>query len=84
MAESLRRAFIIASERYDGQQDKLAYLMIENMDRLYELLEEEAEERNFDACVIEAAGSEKIQKIFGKIAQKYKTQSLSQNLLQNS
>ena len=34
-------------------------LMIENMDRLYELLEEEADERNFDACVTEAVSSEK-------------------------
>jgi len=33
----------MASERYNSQQDQLAYLMIENMDRLYELLEEEAD-----------------------------------------
>jgi len=79
MNKLLREAFIIASERYNGQedQDRLAYLMIENMDRLYELLEEASDERNFDACVIEAVSSEKIQKLFGKVAEKYSSQNLS-------
>ena len=47
MTKLLREAFTIASEKYNSQQDqeRLAYLMIENMDRLYELLKEESEER---------------------------------------
>lgn len=70
MTRLLREAFSMASKRYGSQQDRLASLMIENMDRLYELLEEEADERNFDACVVEAASSEKIQKLFGRVAEK--------------
>jgi len=79
MTKLLREAFTIASEKYNSQQDqdRLAYLMIENMDRLYELLEQESDERNFDACVIEAVSSEKIQKIFGNVAKKYSSQHLS-------
>ena len=79
MTKLLSKAFAVASERYNSQedQDRLAYLMIENMDRLYELLEEEADERNFDTCVIEAVGSDKIQKLFGKVAKKYSSQSSS-------
>ena len=78
MTELLKEAFTMASERYAIQQDRLAYLMIENMDRLYELLEDEAEERNFDACVIEASTSDNIRKIFGKVTKKYKSQNYSQ------
>ena len=79
MTKLLREAFTMASERYDSQQDTLAYLMIENMDRLYELLEEEADERNFDACVTEAVSSEKIRNLFGKVAEKYNSQNLSRD-----
>ncbi len=79
MTKLLREAFAMASERYDSQQDRLAYLMIENMDRLYELLEEEADERNFDACVTEAVSSEKIQNLFGRVAKKYTCQNLSRD-----
>jgi len=81
MTKLLREAFTMASEKYSSQQDqdRLAYLMIENMDRLYELLEEESGEQNFDACVIEAVGSEKIQKLFGKVAKKNSSQNLSRN-----
>ena len=78
MTKLLREAFTMASERYNSQQDRLACLMIENMDRLYELLEEEADERNFDACVIEAVSSEKIRKLFGKVAEKYSSQNLTE------
>ncbi len=76
MTKLLREAFTMASEKYSQQtQDRLAYLMIENMDRLYEILEEELDERNFDACVIEAVESEKIQNLFGKVAEKYRSHS---------
>ncbi len=78
MTKLLREAFTMASERYNSQQDRLACLMIENMDRLYELLEEEADERNFDVCVIEAVSSEKIRKLFGKVAEKYSSQNLTE------
>ncbi len=79
MTKLLREAFTMASERYGSprDQDRLAYLMIENMDRLYEILEEQADERNFDACVIEAVSSEKMQKLFGKVAEKYSSRNLS-------
>jgi len=78
MTKLLREAFHMASEKYSQQdQNRLAYLIIENMDKLYELLEKESEERNFDACVIEAVNSEKIQKLFGRMAEKYISQSLS-------
>ena len=53
--------------------------MIENMDRLYELLEEEAEERNFDACVTEAVSSETMRNLFGRVAKKYTSQNLSRD-----
>jgi len=81
MTKLLREAFAIASERYKSQHDqnRLAYLMIKNMDKLYEILEEEADERNFNACVIEAVSSEKIQKLFGKVAEKYSSQNLSRS-----
>lgn len=67
----------MASEKYGSQQDRLAYLMIENMDRLYELLKEESDERNFEACVTEAVSSDKILKLFGRVAKKYRSQNLS-------
>jgi len=79
MTKLLKEAFTMASERYNCQQDMLAYLMIENMDRLYELLEEEADERNFDACVIEAVSSGKIQNLFGRVVKKYTSQNLSRD-----
>jgi len=79
MTRLLREAFTMASERYGRQQDRLAYLMIENMDRLYELLEEEAEERNFDACVTEAVSSETMRNLFGRVAKKYTSQNLSRD-----
>ena len=79
MTKSLRQAFAMVSERYDSQQDqdRLAYLMIENMDRLHELLEEESDERHFDACVIEAVSSEKMRKLFGRVVEKCSSQNLS-------
>ncbi len=79
MTKLLKEAFTMVSERYNSQQDRLAYLMIENMDRLYELLEEEADERNFDACVIEAVNSKKIRNLFGRVAEKYTSQNLSRD-----
>ncbi|RLC19586.1 MAG: hypothetical protein DRI57_06820 [Deltaproteobacteria bacterium] len=79
MTKLLREAFTMASEKYNSQQNRLAYLMIENMDRLYELLEDEADERNFDACVIEAVSSEKIQRLFEGVAKKYTSQNLSRD-----
>jgi len=81
MTKLLREAFIMASERYNSQQDqdRLAYLMIENMDRLCELLEEDTDEQNFDACVVEAVSSEKIQKLFGRVVEKHTSQSLYRN-----
>ncbi len=79
MTKLLKEAFTMTSERYNCQQDMLAYLMIENMDRLYELLEEEADERNFDACVIEAVSSGKIQNLFGRVVKKYTSQNLSRD-----
>ena len=80
MTKLLREAFDMASEKYGSQQDRLAYLMIENMDRLYEILEEEADERNFDACVTEAVSSEKMRKLFGKVAKKYSSRNLTEKL----
>lgn len=81
MTRLLKEAFDMASKKYNSQQaqDRLAHLMIENMDRLSELLEEKSEEQNFDACVIEAVSSEKIQKLFGKAAKKYRSQKLARN-----
>lgn len=77
MTKLLREAFTMASERYGSRQDRLAYLMIENMDRLCEILEEETEEQNFDACVTEAVSSEKMRNIFGKAAKKYSSRDIS-------
>ena len=79
MTQLLKKAFNIASQKYNEHeiQNRLAYLMIENMDRLYQLLEEEAEEQNFDACAIQAVNSPNIERLFEKAAKKYNSQKLS-------
>ncbi len=77
MTKLLNEAFVIVSENFSQQdQDKLAYLMIENIDRLREFLEYESDEEIFDKSVIEAVKSENVQNLFRKVAEKY-TQNFS-------
>ena len=78
MTELLQHAFDIVSGQLSNQeQDFLAHLMIDDVKRLRDILEEEAEERRFDASVLNVVKSEKIQELLGKVAEKYDARTLS-------
>lgn len=72
MTKLLQEAFTLVSTQLNQQdQDKLAHLMIENIGKLQNLLEDEAEEKRFDASALEAIGSETVQNLLSKVAEKY-------------
>lgn len=78
MTELLQQAFnIVSGKLSDQEQDILAYLMIKNVKRLRDILEEEAEERRFDASALKVVKSEKIRELLGKVAEKYESKILS-------
>lgn len=74
MTKLLEEAFTTISTKLNQQdQDRLAQLMIENIDKLPELLEEEMEERSFDISAVKAIESDKVQNLLKKVANKYKS-----------
>ncbi|HLC15152.1 MAG TPA: hypothetical protein VJL89_02860, partial [Thermodesulfovibrionia bacterium] len=56
------------------EQDRFAHLIMENINKLREFLEEESEERYFENIAVKTLKSEKIQNMFGQVAAKYKNQ----------
>ena len=79
MTKLLEEAFTTISTKLSQQdQDRLAQLMIENIDKLPELLEEEMEEGSFDISVVKAIESGKVQNLLKKVANK--SQNLPDNL----
>ena len=81
MTELLEKAFTTISTKFSQQdQDRLAQLMIENIGNLPELLEEEMEERSFDISAVKAIESDKVQSLLKKVANKCKSQGISNHL----
>lgn len=79
MTKLLEEAFTTISTKLSQQdQDRLAQLMIENIDKLPELLEEEMEEGSFDISAVKAIESGKVQNLLKKAANK--SQNLPDNL----
>lgn len=79
MTKLLEEAFTTISTKLSQQdQDRLAQLMIENIDKLPELLEEEMEEGSFDISAVKAIESGKVQNLLKKVANK--SQNLPDNL----
>lgn len=79
MTKLLEEAFTTISTKLSQQdQDRLAQLMIENIEKLPELLEEEMEEGSFDISAVKAIESGKVQNLLKKVANK--SQNLPDNL----
>jgi hypothetical protein len=72
MTKLLYDALTTVSEKFSQQeQDKLAYLLVENMESLRVFLENETDERCFDAAAMEAIESEKVQSLLKRVAEKH-------------
>ncbi|QTA83240.1 Uncharacterized protein dnl_56350 [Desulfonema limicola] len=83
MTKLLQEAFTIVSMNFSQkEQERFAHLIIENIGRLREFLEEEFEERSFDRAAVETLKSPKIQNMLGRAAKKYKNQRDSSIKLQ--
>ena len=81
MTKSFQDAFTVVSMSFSPkEQERFAHLIIENIGRLRNFLEEESEERNFDRIAIEITKSEKIHRLFGKVADRYKDKSSGNHL----
>ncbi|MDI6792813.1 MAG: hypothetical protein QME81_08115 [bacterium] len=78
MTKLLQKAFTMVSTRLNHQdQDRLAHLMIENGDKLKELLEDRLDEQHFEASVLKAIESETVQQLLKKVAGKHRIQHSS-------
>lgn len=78
MTKLLQKAFTMVSTRLNQHdQDRLAHLMIENGDKLQELLEDRLDEQRFDTSALKAIESETVQHLLKKVAGKHRTQHSS-------
>jgi len=78
MTKLLQEAFTLVSMNFSRkEQERFAHLIIENISRLREFLEEESEERSFNRIAVATVKSPKIQNMLGKAANKYKNQKIS-------
>lgn len=76
MTKLLQKAFTIVSTRLNRHdQDRLAYLIIENVGKLRQVLEDEIEEQSFDLSAVKALESETVQNLLKKVAEKYGAQN---------
>jgi len=77
MTKLLQKAFTIVSTRLNQHdQDRLAYLIIENVGKLRQVLEDEIEEQSFDLSAVKALESETVQNLLKKAAEKHGAQNL--------
>ena len=77
MTKLLQKAFTMISTRLNQKdQDRLAYLIIENVWKLHQLLEDEIEEQSFDLSAVKALESETVQNLLKKVAEKHGAQNL--------
>ena len=71
MTKLLEQAFATVSTSLSQEgQDRLAQLMIGNLDRLEEILEDAFDEQVFEASALKAIESEKVQNLLIRVAQK--------------
>ena len=76
MTKLLQKAFTIISMRLNQEdQDRLACLIIENVGKLHQLLEDEIEEQSFDLSAVKALESETVQNLLKKVAEKHGAQN---------
>jgi flagellar motor switch protein FliG len=76
MTKLLQKAFTIISMRLNQEdQDRLACLIIENIGKLHQLLEDEIEEKSFDLSAVKALESETVQNLLKKVAEKHGAQN---------
>ena len=76
MTKLLQKAFTIISMRLNQEdQDRLACLIIENVAKLHQLLEDEIEEQSFDLSAVKALESETVQNLLKKVAEKHDAQN---------
>ena len=76
MTKLLQKAFTIISTRLNQEdQDRLACLIIENVAKLHQLLEDEIEEQSFDLSAVKALESETVQNLLKKVAEKHDAQN---------
>jgi hypothetical protein len=76
MTKLLQKAFTIISTRLNHEdQDRLACLIIENVGKLHQLLEDEIEEQSFDLSTVKALESETVQNLLKKVAEKHDAQN---------
>jgi predicted aminopeptidase len=72
MTKALQQAVsAVAAILSPADQDRLARLMVHNLDHFRELLEDEADERAFEASAIEAIESEGVQSLLARAAAKH-------------
>ncbi len=61
----------VAARLEPPEQDRLARLMMQNLNRLRHVLEEEAEEQVFEAAAVDAIESEAVQDLLAQAAKKH-------------
>jgi hypothetical protein len=72
MTKLLQEAFTMVSTKFNQEeQDRFAHLIMENINKLYEILDE-AEERSFDSIASTTIDSEKIQNLLKRVTEKHK------------
>jgi hypothetical protein len=72
MTKLLQDAFTVVSMNFSPkEQERFAHLVIENIGRLREFLEEKSEERGFDRIAVETVMSPEIQNLLKRAAEKY-------------
>jgi len=72
MTKLLEQAFESVSTKLSHEsQNRLAQLMLSNLESLEGLLEEAMEERSFDASAIQAIESDRVQLLLKRVAEKH-------------
>ncbi|MDI6782028.1 MAG: hypothetical protein QME49_08015 [bacterium] len=75
MTKLFHEAVTTVSTRLNHQdQDRLAYLIIENVGKLPKLLEDMLDEQSFDASAVKAIESETVQHLLKRVAGKHQMQ----------
>ena len=73
MTKLLEQALTTVSTRLSKErQDRLAHLMIGNLNRLEEVLEDALEEQAFEASAIRALESKKVRDLLKRAAEKHR------------
>jgi len=76
MTDLLNEAFTLVSAKLNHrEQDNLARILITNIENLHKFIEDTLDEQNFDTAAVKAVESQRVQHLFKKVAEKYKSRN---------